>query len=81
MEGKIDAGDKAKLESMIKETLEWLDHNQLAEEEEFEDKKKALESVASPIFTKLYQGGGGGGMDDKMPGAAPASGPTVEEVD
>ncbi len=58
---------------------------QLAEEEEFEAKRKELEEVASPIFAKLYQGAGGapGGMPDMggMPGGGPAAGPTVEEVD
>lgn len=62
-----------------------LDHNQLAEEEEFEDKRKSLEAAASPVFAKLYQGGEGapGGMPDMggMPGGGPAAGPTVEEVD
>lgn len=56
---------------------------QLAEEEEFEAKRKELEEVASPVFAKLYQQGGGapGGMPDMggMPGGGPASGPTVEE--
>lgn len=58
---------------------------QLAEEEEFEAKRKELEEVASPVFAKLYQQGGGapGGMPDMggMPGGGPATGPTVEEVD
>lgn len=88
--GKLDAGDKSKLEDLVKETLEWLDHNQLAEEDEFEDKRKALEEVASPIFARLYQGGGAeggagagagaGGMPDMGAGGA-TGGPTVEEVD
>ena len=83
---KIETADKEKLETMIKETLEWLDHNQLAEEEEFEDKRKELEAVASPIFTKLYQGGAGGmpGAGPGTPGGMPAgsgAGPQVEEVD
>jgi L1 cell adhesion molecule like protein len=83
---KIDADEKEKLEKMVNETIEWLDHNQLAEEEEFEDKRKELESAASPIFAKMYQAGGAppggmpGGMPD-MPEAAPRQGPTVEEVD
>lgn len=59
---------------------------QLAEEEEFESKRKELEEQASPVFAKLYQGGGEGapgGMPDMggMPGGGPATGPTVEEVD
>ena len=60
---------------------------QLAEEEEFEGKRKELEEAAQPVFTKLYQGGdappGGmpGGMPDMGAGEAPRQGPTVEEVD
>ena len=88
--GKLDAGDKSKLEELVKETLDWLDHNQLAEEEEFEDKRKALEEVASPIFARLYQGGAEGGAGaGAMPdmggggggGGGATGGPTVEEVD
>ena len=82
---KMGAEDKEKLERAVKETLEWLDHNQLAEEEEFEDKKKELEALSSPIFSKLYSGGGaaagGGGGAAAGGGAAGAGGPTVEEVD
>jgi heat shock 70kDa protein 1/2/6/8 len=84
--GKIDPADKEKLETMVKDAIEWIEANQLAEEEEFEHQRKELESVASPVFAKLYQGGAGGeaagGMPGGgMPGAAAAGGPTVEEVD
>merc|ERR1711868_178044 len=60
------------------------------EKDEFEHKKKELESVANPIMTKLYQAAGGapGGMPGGMPGAGaagsttnPQQGPTIEEVD
>lgn len=59
---------------------------QLAEEEEFEAKRKELEEQASPVFAKLYQQGGGGmpggGMPGAdMPGGGAPTGPTVEEVD
>jgi L1 cell adhesion molecule like protein len=60
---------------------------QLAEEEEFESKRKELEEQASPVFAKMYQAGGApppGGMPDMggdATGAAPRAGPTVEEVD
>lgn len=27
--GKIDAGDKERLEKMVQETIDWLDHNQV----------------------------------------------------
>ena len=34
--------------------IRWLDANQLAEKEEFEDKQKELEKVCNPIITKMY---------------------------
>ena len=77
------------------DAIKWLDANQLAEVEEFQEKQKEVEAVCNPIITKLYEsaggapGGGGmpdmGGMPGGMPGAAGASsggsGPTIEEVD
>lgn len=51
--------------------LSWLDNNQLAEKDEFEDKLKELQKDCSPIMVKLHQGSQPGG----------AKGPTVEEVD
>jgi len=87
---KLSAEDREALEKKVKETLDWLEANQLGEVEEFEDAQKELEGVANPIMTRLYQGAGGapGGMPEGMggmggaPGAGGAgSGPTVEEVD
>ena len=50
------------------EAIKWLDANQLAEVEEFNDKQKEVEGVCNPIITKLYQGAGGaGGMPGGMP--------------
>ena len=40
-----------------KEVITWLDTNQTASEEEYEDKQKELEGVYMPIVTKLYQAG------------------------
>ncbi len=61
------------LEKAVQETLDWLDNNQLAEVEEFEDKQKELEAKANPIITRMYQEGGGapGGMAGGMPGGMP----------
>merc|ERR1711939_441172 len=60
------------------EAIKWLDANQLAEVEEFNDKQKEVEGVCNPIITKLYQGAGGmpGGMPDMggMPGGAAPGG-------
>jgi len=88
--GKLDAAEKATLESATDEAIKWLDANQEASKEEYEGRQKDLEKVANPIMMKLYQGEGGmpaGGMPGGFGagGAAPEApggqGPTVEEVD
>eukprot|EP00092_Neocalanus_flemingeri_P030593 GFUD01033217.1.p1 GENE.GFUD01033217.1~~GFUD01033217.1.p1 ORF type:complete len:657 (-),score=190.36 GFUD01033217.1:100-2070(-) len=94
---KISEDDMKKINDKCDEAIKWLDANQLAEVEEFNDKQKELEGVCNPIITKLYQGAGGaggmpdmggmGGMPGGMPGAGGApsgaggAGPTIEEVD
>ncbi|KAB2611578.1 heat shock 70 kDa protein-like [Pyrus ussuriensis x Pyrus communis] len=89
--GKLDPADKQKIEKAIDEAIEWLDRNQLAEVEEFEDKQKELEGLCNPIIAKMYQGAGGDvpmGGGAQMPGGGNASsgggsgaGPKIEEVD
>jgi L1 cell adhesion molecule like protein len=91
---KLSPEDKEMLEKAVQETLDWLDNNQMAEVDEFEDKQKELEAKANPIITRMYQEGGGaeGGMPGGMPGGmggmpgdagtgGASSGPKVEEVD
>ncbi|KAK8928761.1 putative mediator of RNA polymerase II transcription subunit 37c [Platanthera zijinensis] len=83
--GKLSAGDKKKIEETIEKAIEWLDGNQLAEAEEFEDKMKEIEGVCNPIISKMYQGAGEGGYsmdaDDAAPSSAGGAGPKIEEVD
>merc|ERR1711920_728955 len=62
---KIDPDDKKTLEEKIEETTKWLDSNQTAEKEEYEEKQKELEGIALPILQKM--GGGAGGMPGGMP--------------
>merc|ERR1712127_319377 len=65
---KISEEDKEKLEEAVKETLDWLDENDDADVEEFEEKQKELEGIANPIMSKIYKntgGGGGEGGDDE----------------
>ncbi|KAM0011285.1 putative Heat shock protein 70 family [Helianthus debilis subsp. tardiflorus] len=86
---KLPADDKKKVENAVEAAIQWLDGNQLAEVDEFEDKLKELEGVCNPIIAKMYQGGVGGpdmggGMDEDGPSAGGASGgagPKIEEVD
>mmetsp|Transcript_1372 Transcript_1372/g.8501 ORF Transcript_1372/g.8501 Transcript_1372/m.8501 type:complete len:633 (+) Transcript_1372:294-2192(+) len=58
---KIDPEEKTTIEDAVKETLEWLDDNQEASKEDYEDKLKEIEGVCNPIIQKLYAAGGGPG--------------------
>jgi L1 cell adhesion molecule like protein len=94
---KIPEDDKKTLLDAINDATSWLDANQTAEKEEFEEKQKALEAIAMPILQKMAGAGGAGGMPDMggmgggmpdmggMGGAPadedPAGGPTIEEID
>jgi len=93
---KIPEEDKKALLDAIDEASSWLDANQTAEKEEYEEKQKALEGIAKPILQKMAGAGGMGGMPDMggmggmpdmggMGGAPadedPAGGPTIEEID
>jgi len=53
---KLDEDDKATIEEAIKEALEWMEENQEAEKDEYEEKLKETESVCSPIVSKVYAG-------------------------
>ncbi|CAN1343959.1 Heat shock 70 kDa protein [Linum perenne] len=85
--GKLDPSDKEKIEKAVEETVQWIDGNQLAEVEEFEDKLKELEALCNPIIAKMYQGAGGGdvpmggGAGGAESGSGGGAGPKIEEVD
>merc|ERR1719318_1903020 len=85
-----------KFKDKSNEVISWLDSNQMAEKEEFDEQQKDLEKLCMPIITKMYQAAGGTPPDmSQMPGAgaggaAPggdsagtggSAGPTIEEVD
>lgn len=88
---KLDPSDKQKIETVVNETVDWLEKNQLAEVDELEDKLKELEGMCNPIIAKMYQGGAGEmpmGGDGNMPGGgydgsggSSGAGPKIEEVD
>jgi len=94
--GKLDQADKDAINAACKAALNWLEDNENAEGDEFDEQKKTLEKVANPIMMKLYSQGGGmpedmGGMGGGMGGGGGGggmgggggggSGPKVEEVD
>nr|ANA11230.1 heat shock protein 70 [Dastarcus helophoroides] len=66
---RLPEEDKKFVADKCSSALTWLDANQLAEKDEFEDKLKELQKECSPVMMKLHQG------------AAGSKGPTVEEVD
>eukprot|EP00195_Chlamydomonas_chlamydogama_P000498 CAMPEP_0202920558 /NCGR_PEP_ID=MMETSP1392-20130828/76907_1 /ASSEMBLY_ACC=CAM_ASM_000868 /TAXON_ID=225041 /ORGANISM="Chlamydomonas chlamydogama, Strain SAG 11-48b" /LENGTH=651 /DNA_ID=CAMNT_0049614061 /DNA_START=152 /DNA_END=2107 /DNA_ORIENTATION=- len=85
---QLSSSDKEAMEKALTESIDWLEHNQMAEVEEFEHKLKELEAVCNPIITKMYQGAGGAGAPPpgagagaRPAGAGGAGGPTIEEVD
>jgi len=84
---KVPEDDKKQIIDKVEEVLQWLDKNQSASTEEFQEKLKEIEAIANPIMTKMYQGAGGGmpgageGMPDMGGMGGAGSGPTVEEVD
>ena len=51
----ISDEDRETIEEAVKEALEWLDDNQEAEKEDYEDKQKEIETVANPIIQNAYQ--------------------------
>ena len=52
---KLDDDDKNTIEEAVKETLDWLDENQSAEKEDYDEQLKQLEEVCNPIVAKAYQ--------------------------
>jgi len=92
---KISEEDKKKIMDAVSNTTRWLDANQNAEKEEFEEKQKALETIVLPILQNLSGGAAGGmpgagGMPSGFPGAGATSsgpaetaddGPKIEEID
>ena len=95
--GKISDVEKRKVLDAVNSTTSWLESNQTAEKEEYEEKQRSLEAIVSPIFSNLSGGApGGGGMPGGFPGGMPGGfpgasssgpaeshddGPKIEEID
>merc|ERR1719231_128449 len=62
---KIEEDDKETIEEALREALDWLDDNQEADKEDYEDRLKELENTCQPIISKVYAASGGGGEDDE----------------
>ncbi|XP_022664264.1 heat shock 70 kDa protein cognate 4-like [Varroa jacobsoni] len=75
---KLPDSDKKLILDKINDTINWLDANQLAEAEEYDDRRKELEQAAKPIMMKMHGAAPGAGAAG---GGTAGQGPTVEEVD
>jgi len=63
---KLDDDDKSAILDAVKEALDWLDENQSADKEEYDEQLQKLQGVSNPIISKVYSQGSGG-----SPGGAP----------
>ncbi|XP_027107733.2 luminal-binding protein 5 [Coffea arabica] len=52
---KIDSDDKTKIESALKDALEWLDDNQNADKDDYDEKMKEVEAVCNPVIKMAYE--------------------------
>ncbi|KAJ0080277.1 hypothetical protein Patl1_22534 [Pistacia atlantica] len=67
---KLDSDDKEKIENTLKEALEWLDDNQNAEKDDYDEKLKEVEAVCNPVIKQVYEKSGAssaGSQDDEEP--------------
>ncbi|KAJ9550051.1 hypothetical protein OSB04_022594 [Centaurea solstitialis] len=55
---KVAVEDRKKVEDAVEEALRWLDSNEDAGVDEFEEKMKALEGICNPIIVRMYEDGG-----------------------
>merc|ERR1712023_597255 len=58
---KISEDDKSSIKDALTDAQDWLNANQDAEKDDFEDKLKELQAVCDPIIQKVYQAAGGQG--------------------
>jgi len=62
---KISESDKKTIKETLKEHQEWLESNQSADKDAFDEQLKELQSVCDPIISKLYkEAGHSSGQDD-----------------
>jgi L1 cell adhesion molecule like protein len=86
---KTALGDEAStFETAVNDALKWLEDNDNATTEEYEDRLKQVEQVLMPLIQRAYQSAGGNaGPEGSMPdmsgftGSTPPPTPHVEDVD
>lgn len=79
--GKFTAEEKKSVTDKCSEVVSWLDKNQTASKEEFDDQMKELENVCKPVMAKIYGAGMPCGMPTETPASNGRAGPEIEELD
>jgi L1 cell adhesion molecule like protein len=66
LKDKFTEDDKKVIEESVKEGLQWIEANPMAEPEAYEAEQKKIEAKFNPIMMRVYQAAGGapGGMPD-----------------
>lgn len=59
---KIDADDKSAIQDALTEAQDWLNSNEDAEKDDFEEHLKELQRICDPVVAKVYQKNGGQGQ-------------------
>ena len=74
---KVKADTKSKVEPIITDGLAWINDNQNATAEDYEEKRKELEAVLTPLLQELYSTP----QNVQDNGVNPVSEPHISEVD
>lgn len=84
-ETKVSESDKTKIMNALDEGTKWLDENQTASKDEYDDKMKELTSVCEPVIKSMYGNGTDMANMANMANMAgmttPDLDPKIEEVD
>ena len=72
---KLTEDDKSKLKSLIEEKTKWLDDNNTASKEEYDDTLKEVQDIVNPIMSNMYSD------ENKTDDGFVPPEPKIEEVD
>merc|ERR1712217_829752 len=81
IKSKLSTEELSRAQTALDEALKWMDANQLADKEEFEDKQKELETMSKPFMSKIYGQTGQSCGQQQQEKSHSGAGPTIEEVD
>lgn len=85
LQDKISEQEKTSLENAIKNSIEWLESNSNASEQDYKDQLKKFSSITNPIISKCYRGDSSTSTDSTNSNfektTKSKSGPSIEEVD